>query len=401
MSHKVDTDLIPKLKNFGAFDVSACFNCGNCSAVCPLSKEDVNFPRRLIRYGQLGMEDRLLSSRELWLCYYCGECSDTCPRQAEPGEFMASARRYAIAGYEPTGIARLLFTSTLFTWFFITAISVFFALFLISKAGNAEEKRLFAFLPFELIHDMGIAVLIVAALVTFIGIVTMYLKMRRAAGPAVQGKSVREAISAAWRALKEAAFQQRFAECSENASRPWYSTRRTVHLTIMWGFLGLLAATALDYLLLLLFGKEPGMPVLPFVSDPNSPHYDPYGVYSAIRLFGTLAGIAMVYGSTLALKLRFTKPDKYWSHSRPSDWLFLWLVFLAGITGFLLEACVYMPDQAGFFGRVVFLVHVVASMDLLILFPFTKFAHAIYRPFALFFNEYLTGEAETAGAQTA
>ena len=106
MAHVVNTELMDRIRRFGAFDVSACFNCGNCTAVCPLSKDGSNFPRRLIRYGQVGMEDRLLADKDLWMCHYCGECSQTCPRQAEPGEYMASARRYAISRYDPTGLQR-------------------------------------------------------------------------------------------------------------------------------------------------------------------------------------------------------------------------------------------------------------------------------------------------------
>ncbi len=42
---------------YGAFDVDACFNCGNCTAVCPLSAADSTFPRRIIRYAQVGLQD--------------------------------------------------------------------------------------------------------------------------------------------------------------------------------------------------------------------------------------------------------------------------------------------------------------------------------------------------------
>ena len=123
MSTRVDPLFLENLQKYGAFDINACFNCGNCSAVCPLSSNNDSFPRKMIRYSQIGARARLLSCKELWLCYYCGECSDTCPRQAEPGEFMASARRYAIASLDPTGISRLLYSSKLFTLFFITLLS--------------------------------------------------------------------------------------------------------------------------------------------------------------------------------------------------------------------------------------------------------------------------------------
>ena len=64
----------------------------------------------MIRYAQVGMRTELLSSKELWTCDHCGLCSDSCPTEADPGEFMAAARRYAIASYDPTGLAQILYT---------------------------------------------------------------------------------------------------------------------------------------------------------------------------------------------------------------------------------------------------------------------------------------------------
>ena len=49
MSAEVNPDLIVDLKKFGVESASACFNCGNCTAVCSLSSEDIPFPRKAIR----------------------------------------------------------------------------------------------------------------------------------------------------------------------------------------------------------------------------------------------------------------------------------------------------------------------------------------------------------------
>ena len=82
MTTLVDIDLLADLQRYGAADVSACFSCGTCTATCPLVSNDATFPRRMIRYAQVGMRDQLLSSKELWTCYACGECSETLP---DPG----------------------------------------------------------------------------------------------------------------------------------------------------------------------------------------------------------------------------------------------------------------------------------------------------------------------------
>ena len=66
-----------------------------------------------------------------------------------------------------------------------------------------------------------------------------------------------------------------------------------------------------------------------------------------------------------------------------SDWMFLWLLWLAGLSGFVIELALYLPGAPAW-SYVVFLVHVGIAMELVLLVPFTKFAHVIYRPVSLF-----------------
>ena len=85
MSNRVNPDLLLNLKEYGAVGAEICFNCGNCTAVCPLTSDEHPFPRNMIRLAQLGLEERITQSTDPWLCYYCGDCAQSCPRQAEPG----------------------------------------------------------------------------------------------------------------------------------------------------------------------------------------------------------------------------------------------------------------------------------------------------------------------------
>ena len=377
MSTRVDTALLGDLKRFGAFDVSQCFHCGNCTAVCPLSNGSDNFPRRMIRYSQIGDRQRLLASKEAWLCYYCGECSETCPRQAEPGEFMAAVRRYAIASFDPTGISRLLYTSKLYTAVLMFVLSLLFALLMLNRGGAMEfdHPAIFQFIPFEIIHHVGFGVIAVAVLAMVAGIVRMTRMLSRGIwrpsageGSAVDGSLVRKVSSAGRATIAELAAERRYRDCEAESATPWYRSRWFMHGAIMWGFIGLAAATAIDYLLLLIVDKVPGQP---------EPLWHP------TRLLGTVAGMVALYGVTFALISRFRKPDKYSSHSLLSDWLFLWLLFGATFTGFLVEIALYLP-RGTTWGYIAFLVHVVLGMEIVVLLPFTKFAHAVYRPLALF-----------------
>ena len=128
MSVKVDPNLMKDLKAFGLKDASKCFHCGNCTAVCPLSTPENPFPRKLVKYAQMGLTDKILQSPEPWLCYYCGDCSDRCPRGADPGETMMVMRRYLTSKYDWTGFARKFYTSESFEIMAIAVVAVLIGL---------------------------------------------------------------------------------------------------------------------------------------------------------------------------------------------------------------------------------------------------------------------------------
>ena len=56
---KLNFEFTTELSELGAVDLNLCYNCGNCSAICPLSNEDNSFPRKMIRASILGIEDEI------------------------------------------------------------------------------------------------------------------------------------------------------------------------------------------------------------------------------------------------------------------------------------------------------------------------------------------------------
>ena len=116
MNSRVDANFKKEIKKFGAGDWNACFHCGNCTAICPLTENGSLFPRKSIRQMQMGLKESLAANVDPWLCYYCGECSETCPRDANPGELMMSLRRYITTVYDWTGLSMKFYSSK--TWEF-------------------------------------------------------------------------------------------------------------------------------------------------------------------------------------------------------------------------------------------------------------------------------------------
>ncbi len=375
MSTRVDLNLLTEIKKYGTVNIEKCYNCGNCTAICPLSENGETFPRRLIRYAQLGLKDRLLSSKELWMCYYCGECTQTCPKEAEPGEFMAAARRYAIASYDPIGLARLLYTSPVLSLAVLLMLPILIALVVFTSHGSMDTTtlKLFEFIPSAAIHTMGIIAMVIVALTGLMGMVNMVRQVRKE-NPLVQAHTARlNWFGALWNALfVEGLAQQRYRrDCQTAADQPpWYAQKWFVHATIVWGFLGLLAATALDFALELLGIKAVGTWV---------------PLWYPIRLLGTLAGLAMLYGTSTAAIRRIRKTDEASAVSDRSDWVFLILLWLTGVSGFVLEIAVYL-SHPGPWAYWTLLFHISIAGELLLLLPFTKFAHAVYRTVALYFH---------------
>lgn len=382
---RVAPSLLGELQRYGAVDAAACFDCGTCSATCPLSSGDDAFPRRMIRYARLGKAEHLVACKELWLCHHCGECSETCPRQANPAEFMAASRRFAVARLDPSGLSRRLTLSGGFTAAVMTVLALLFSAVLLGRVpslppGRFSTAAMLHFMPFEALHVVGLAVLAALGLLCVVVLVNMFWSLARAPVP---GGVVPDAqpgvfpLQAAFRALgltlAEVFDHRRQRTCSADAPQPpWPLRRWVIHLAIMGGFLGLGAATGLDYLF-----KDPNVHVPP---------------WSPIRLLGILSGLVFTYGTTVALVQRFrhagsravTAAERYYSHTRGPDLVFLFVLWTTAVTGFALTVAIYVPTtSAVWYG--VFLLHVVLAMELLVLMPFTKFAHAAFRPAAIWF----------------
>lgn len=388
MSTRVDPNLLLDIKKYGDVNVEACFNCGNCTAVCPLSTGDDNFPRRMIRLAQVGLRDELLSSKELWLCYNCGECSETCPRQAEPGAYMAAARRYAIANYDRSGLAKLLYTSPVFNIIFTVVLAIAIGLFLLTQRGPmaTDSLKLFEFVPYHFVHNLGLVGFTLVGLLGLMGIINMITQVRRANGFA-KGEGVRmNWLGALWEAVGvEAIGQKRYREdCEEDEdSAPWYARDWFVHAMTMWGAMGLLLATSLDFGLDIVGIKATGTAV---------------PIWYPVRLLGTVAGLLFVYGISAIIVKRWQKTDKAHSYALTSDWIFLIMLWFSGVTGFLLELALYLPG-APVWGYWMFLVHATITMELMLLLPFTQLAHIIYRTAALYIHALKpVTEGELVGA---
>jgi len=95
-------DLDPKFKREiskvpGIEKIKLCFQCGTCTADCPIARfSEIYSPRKIMRMTQLGMKDRLLSSESLWLCAACFTCVDHCPQGVDIAGVVRTLRNMAV-----------------------------------------------------------------------------------------------------------------------------------------------------------------------------------------------------------------------------------------------------------------------------------------------------------------
>ena len=364
-----DPTLLKRVKKLGAHNIDLCFNCGNCTAICPLSSDAYSSPRKMITYVQLGLEKKILESPDMWLCNYCGECSKTCPREAEPAESMMALRRLAISKYTPSPVSEKIYSSPFFVGVFMALAALFPLLLIATLSGPIELKsvRMFSFLPQVWIHNIGIALGVVIFGVTVFGLLRMYMMLSRGIPDRGTGRSQRWFNELVTTVFKESLIQNRMMKCDTSplTKKDRLKTKWFAHMTIVWGFFGLLAST-----------------MLRFVAFPTNGQTVP--ITDPIRLLGTASGLLLVYGASFMIVERIRKTDVSFEHTHFTDWIFLFLLLLSGLTGFVLEVADYSAVPLLVYSALV--VHLVVVFELLLMAPFSKFSHVFYRPLAIWIS---------------
>jgi heterodisulfide reductase subunit C len=78
-------------------DTRDCYQCGNCSAGCPAAFTFDYPPNQVMRMLQVGLVDRVLSSKAVQLCVQCLTCTARCPRNIDIARIFEDLRTIATA----------------------------------------------------------------------------------------------------------------------------------------------------------------------------------------------------------------------------------------------------------------------------------------------------------------
>lgn len=372
---QVNTSFSHELTKYGAINFNACYNCGNCTAVCSLSDEENSFPRKMIRYSVLGLEDDIQASVDPWLCYFCGECSETCPEGANPGELMMSLRRYLTAKYDWTGLGHKMYTSKVWEFGAIIilaiAILVLFILFhgpMTTDLTLEGGVKLNTFAPWKQIE---IGDWIMAAILSFFlltNVFNMFMKL------IVRQKDIKVPIklyfTEFWKIIVHFISQWQFSKCDklESGKTINFSTYWIVHWLLMTSYV-------IMFTMIVVF--------LGWFQTENI-----YAWYHPQRLLGYYATAGLTIGVIYFFIERIRRSNEKSKYSHITDWTFLVLLFLTTISGILVHLFRINGLPMATYYTYVFHIMVLFPM-LMIEVPFSKWSHLAYRPFAIYFNNVI------------
>ena len=91
--NKLDPHFADDLKKFGEVDFYACYNCGNCTAICPMGLNIL--PRVLFRYALMGFKHNISDEKEsIFSCLLCRRCEESCPSKVPIALNIRTLRQY-------------------------------------------------------------------------------------------------------------------------------------------------------------------------------------------------------------------------------------------------------------------------------------------------------------------
>ena len=105
-------ELIEKVTDVpGGESFGWCYQCGQCTPVCPVNTVGDYGPRRIFRRVQTGQD--LFESADLWQCTQCNNCLRVCPKEVDMMKIIPAIREQAVLESKVPEELQTVFENTL------------------------------------------------------------------------------------------------------------------------------------------------------------------------------------------------------------------------------------------------------------------------------------------------
>ncbi len=388
MNVQPDLDFIKDIKSAGGDTLKKCFQCATCSVVCPLSSDDNPFPRREMVFAQWGLKEKLVGDPNIMLCHQCGDCTAYCPRGAKPGDVLGAIRAYTYKYFGwPAGLAKLASAGKNMPVLIGIPAVIIFVVWLISGGMTIPSAAEFArdgyghffghwdfrwlaknVFFIDLIILPTVALSIYAA---YRGVSAMWQKMAEGAGvgEALYRPSIAQFVKELlWPSVVEIVQHTRFKKCVANADR------LKGHLPLLLSFLALLFVTIYSA-----FTQDFLGIFIPSMHGPLS-MWNPVKILANVAAVALIIGVGILWGNRSRMEMEGQSTHTFY------DWFLIWMIMGVGVTGLAAELLRLIGVAS--VGYVVYYLHLISVMMLFLYMPYTKFAHLVYRTFAMAFERY-------------